>query len=103
MPDETKLERGIDSLRDQVNTLSQLFAVANAHMAINAQVTSETKHAVERVNNKIDQQKTDLGEHETEDAGNFATLRAEVSRLWWGIGIVLGGVVSTLIAVLRGG
>lgn len=103
MPGEIdKLERGVDSLRTEVNTMGRLFAVAIANMEQQAAVAKETKQAVERVNDKIDQQKTDLGEHETEDAGQFATLRAEVSRLWWGIGIVMGGVVSTLIAVLRG-
>lgn len=41
-----------------------------------------------------------LAEHETEDAERFGETKAEVRRLWWGIGLVLAAVIAQLVKAL---
>ncbi len=89
MADLDRIERAIEGLRLEVGALGK----AMAGMVERVNTAKQTAVEVDALDDK-------LASHETADAATHAELRTDVRRIWWGIGIVMTGVIATLVSVL---
>jgi prefoldin subunit 5 len=82
----------VQSLQGSVATLTTNVAV------ITERIGASTKTATD-----LDALEKRHGEHLVHDASTHATLKADLGRLWWGLGIIIAAVVGNIVAtVLKG-
>ncbi len=97
--DMHRVERALDRQSVRIEQVVDTVARIDTKVAVlDTKVDAAAITALE-----LARTRAEFNAHTVADAGTHAKLTANIDRLWWGIGIVMSGVVATLIAVLREG
>jgi hypothetical protein len=74
-----------------------------AVLTTNVAVITERLGAATKTATDLDALEKRHGEHLVHDASTHATLKADLGRLWWGLGIIIAAVIGQIVMALTKG
>ena len=91
-----RIERAIDAIREDLVSVREALAGLLAQFEM-------WKHANTQTQQEISTIRAELSKHQADDAAAQAELRAELRRLWWGVGIGLTAVAGAVVTLVAAG
>lgn len=88
-----RIESTLEAVRADIMLVREGLASLTSHMDMWKTTEASQTRAIEQIQRQV-------SSHSESDAGTHAELRADVRRLWWGVGIILTALAGTVIASL---
>lgn len=88
-----RIEFTLEAMRSDMVVVREQLATLAASIEIWKTTEAAQSRALEQVQRQV-------STHSENDAGTHAELKADVRRLWWGVGVIITALAGTIIANL---